>query len=445
MRKSTAGRPLSQVNTGVARLDFDATQAAATFAASQSAVGRILTAQQPRGGGRGTVACYNNHVSVAQSGERPCSEPGTLATGSQMQGSAQVRVLPDTHSVDVQLNSTSEISHLKCDVELARIAVGLRLSAQIRLWLVIQEYARTTGYNWLTRDSLRNLLDEYHIRYSERNLSRWLRGGHNLFWRLDGQRIWLIGYKKLSTALIDMALSLPKPKRGFDPLNLVTTNNPGFYRSVYVNVTSDNLSQFEAAVFSGWLTAKQNPNISNYVLSLLFRRDPKVIRRWCKIADVTILHTFAHYTEETSHYVPLASEEGGHRGDVIPYTVNGRQRWSAEYSNTYQPQPTRQHPYRGQSLTVSRKAHQQLKSVQAAGPTVQIPYRDGRLYRTGRKLFDDVKLARKNVDADHPREQYLFKSVDNRRCIHLECVPDGRARTRARECERASRVWEGYS
>ncbi len=390
-------------------------------------------------------ATYGIAHLLPQAQPRPAAAAGagSVAGGG---GLADVSPLKNATASREQVQSPGNAyvtdSALKCDVELGRIAIGLRQSAQFRLWLVIEEYARESGYNWLTRDALRKLLDQYGIRYSERNLSRWLRGGHNVFWRLDGNRIWLIGYKKVSTALIDMALSLPKPKRGFDPLNLVITNNPGFYRSVYVNVTSDNLPQFESAVFSGWLTAKENPNISNYVLSLLFRRDPKVIRRWVKLADVTILHTFAHYTEETSNYVPLASEEGGHRGGVIEYEVNGRKRWSAEYSNTYQPQPTRQHPYRGQSLTVSRKAHQQLQHVQAASQTAQIPYRDGRLYRTGCKCFDDVKIARLNVNDTHQREQYLFVSADGRRGIHIECIPDGRVRTRARECERASVVLE---
>lgn len=345
---------------------------------------------------------------------------------------------------DLQPPHHSDTS-IKCDVELGRICVGLHKSAHFRLWLVIQENARATGINWLTRDDLRTLLTRYHIKYTERNLSRWLCGGHGLFWRLDGDRVWLIGYRRLATAIVDLALSLPKPKRGFDPLNLVVTNNPGYYRSVYVKVASDNLNQFEAAIYSGWLTAKDNPSISRYVLSLLFRRDPKVIRRWDKLADVTVLNTFAHYTEETSDYIPLASEEGGYRGGIIEYEVNGHNRWSAEYSNTYQPQPTRQHPYRGQSLTVSRKMHQQLQHVQAAGPTAQIPYRDGRLHRTGCKLFDDIKIARLNVDDDHRREQYMVKCADGRRCLHIECVPDGRERTRARECERASVVLERCS
>lgn len=364
---------------------------------------------------------------------------------------ADVSPLKDAHASRESVISSGNTyasetdSALKCDVELARIAVGLRQSAQYRLWLVIQEHARQTGYNWLTRDDLRKLLTDYGIRYSTRNFDRWLRAGHDTYWRLDGQRIWLIGYKKLSTALVDMALKLPKKERGFDPLNLVITNNPGFYRSVYINVTSNNLTEFEAAVFSGWLTAKNNPTISNYVLSLLFRRDPYVIRKWVKLAKITVLHGIAHYTEETSNYVPLAADGEGHRGGVLEYEVNGHKRWSAELSNTYQPQPTRQHPYRGQSLTVSRKAHQQLKSVQAAGPTAQIPYRDGRLYRTGRKLFEDAKLASSNVNEDHPREQYLVKSIDSRRCMHMECVPDGHVRTRARECERASVVWERCS
>lgn len=408
MVKHTAGRPLSQVNTGIARATYGIVHLlphpAADLAFSQRGEGVRLPS---------------------------ATEPQTV------------------DRADVQFNTTSAPcpieTALKCDAELGRISIGLRLSAQFRIWLVIEEYARETGFNWLTRDDLRALLTRYHIRYSERNLNRWLWGGHDVFWRLHNERIWLIGYQKVSTALTDMALSLPKPKRGFDPLNLVITNNPGFYRSVYVNVTSDNLSQFEAAVFSGWLTAKQNPTISNYVLSLLFRRDPNVIRKWVKLANVTVLHTFAHYTEETSNYVPLAVGEGGHRGDVLSYTVAGRQRWSAEYSNTYRPQPTRQHPYRGQSLTVSRKAHQQLQHVQAASHTAQIPYRDGRLYRTGCKYFDDVKIARLNVDDEHPSEQYLFKSADSRNCIHIECLPDGQVRTRARECERASVVLERSS
>jgi hypothetical protein len=336
---------------------------------------------------------------------------------------------------------TDTAGTIACDVELCRIALGLRQAAQMRLWLVLVQYARDTGYNHITRRDFMKLLDKYEIAYNVPNFHRWLRQGDNLYWNLDSDRVWLIGYKRLSIALVDKVLTMPKPKRGSDPINLVLTNNPGYFRHIYIKVASKSLIEFEAACYSGWLTAKNDPTISRYSLSHLFRRHPNILRRWEKIAKVKILNTFAHYTEETSNFIPQLPE-GGHRGDVIEYAVKGRKRWSVEYSNTYQPQPTRQHDKRGQCLTVSRILHKKLESLRSAGPTAQIPYRDGRLHRGGRKIFQDAKSAKSYANIKNPKEQYIMRGVDNRQCLHLECSPDGVGRTRLAECSKASVVLE---
>lgn len=350
----------------------------------------------------------------------------------------------ETCTANTSIPQNSDTDCLRIDVELARIAVGLRQSAQLRLWIILQEYARESGYNHLTRSQLATLLEQYHIRYSWQNLHRWLRQGQGVWWNLHNDTVWMIGYERVAKSLADTAMMLPKPKRGYWRRNLIETNTPGMRRAMYIQVSSANLNQFEAQVYAAWHASKDGMPISRFVLNRLWARDTKTLIRWQRLAGIIVINTFVHYTEDHSNYVPHAPG-GGYRGGVIEYKVGKSRRWSAEYSNTYRTTTAiRQHPYRGKSRRVFEVIRNMIEkaeaSVSTAGQGVVDP---DRLIRKGRLIFADAQKARANADNHKSRvERYIDKGFDNRRGRHLEFSPDGRERMRLQTCAKAGSVLE---
>lgn len=368
----------------------------------------------------------------------------------------------DARGRDAQLNCTSKVSdnfrhlpsnpiaqvwvdcELKADVELCRIAIGLRQSAQMRLWLIGHEHTRATGYNYLDRNQFAALLDHYGIKYTRHNLNRWLRAGQGVYWRFtDYGRIYLCSYERLSQSLVQECLN------GFntDITNLVATNLPGMLNAMYVRVDSDNLEQFEAQVYAAWHAAKECQPLSRYTLQRLWNRDTKTLIRWQKAGRIQlrVLHNFVHYTEDFSHHVPQAPE-GGYRGGVIQYKAGKSRRWSAEYSNSYQPRAAiRQHPRRGAYTRVMRRSMHTVESYEPAtslrgGETVKTR-RPGGLIRTGKYLYQDGKKAKNSAKYDNPeqgnRERAIQRGIDDRLCQHFEHSPDGVQRMRASSCNSA--------
>jgi len=318
------------------------------------------------------------------------------------------------------------------DTELTRLSIGLKQSSEIRIWLLIEQHARETNLNHLSRLQLETLLERYGIKYSQQNLDKWLRRGHSLYWRLDekGSLIWLIGYKRLSEILTNRALR-------FGLIDLIITNNPGQRKSMYIDMRSDTVEQFEANCYAGWHASKTNNQIARFTLTRLFNRSTKTLIKWEKLAGITIIHGITHYSAEHADAVPLNTKGEGLRGDVLEYEVNGKTRWSAEYSNIYQTLPMKQHAVRGQSRKVARHLHKLLKSFESAGLIGQ-GGNPGGLNPTGRVIFDDDKRAKAHAKRYGEKPRQLRKGFDNRRCAHSEYAPDGIGRMRARECYRAS-------
>lgn len=434
MLYSTPASTKRQPGSVNSRLDFDATQAAANLIASQR------TAAAPAGQRRadaGGVIPPENFAAVADVSSLNCLQ---AVDSSPVGGGRRLQRTATDHETDA---CPVEIA-LKCDAELARIAVGLRRSAELRVWLIILEHTRTTGFNYINRADLMALLERYGVKFTRHGLNRWLRAGQGTFWRLTTYgRVYLISYERLAIALTMEAATHDLP----DLHDLVATNIPGMRPAMYIDVKSINLLQFEANCFAAWHSSKNNMPISRFTLQRLFNRDTKTMIAWQKAADITILHNFVHYTEEFSHDVPQ-NEDGGYRGGVIEYEVNKHKRWSAEYSNSYQTRAIRQHNTRGVMRRVFAKINEMIQSIEPASSIRQgveaKRRRPGGLSRTGKYLFQDAKRARASAKhhGNDTSPRAIFKGIDNRRGGHYEHSPDGRERTQLKACFGAGAVLE---
>jgi len=192
---------------------------------------------------------------------------------------------------------------IRLDIELGRTAQGLGDARQIRVWMILEETARKTGKNYVLRAELHSLVQSYGVRCSDRTLSRWLADGHDTYWIVTtGGHVRLIGYNKLAKKL-----SLRARASGLR--DLVATNHPGQRRYMYVNVASNKLAEFEAAIYAAWLASRNNPTIARSTLKSLFNRDLSVLREWEQLAGIQIIENFGHYTAEFSADVPLMRTE----------------------------------------------------------------------------------------------------------------------------------------
>lgn len=293
---------------------------------------------------------------------------------------------------------------IACDVELARLAVGLKQAPLFRLWMILLQKVRESNNGHVSRADLPALLKSYGVKFSERNLRRWLKKGQGLYWQVDSRtgRIHHTGYKLLSCRLVSYALEIGLP-------DLVSTNRPGQRRYMYIDVSGDHTIDFEANVYASWLASKNDPSIARDTVAALFNRDPRALRQWDKVAGVQPVANWAQYHSNFSNAVPQDTD-GNLREDVVEYTAKSGTQWRAQMVNTYHTPAIKQHDKRGQSRRVARVVRDLLESIEPAGiygqGEAESSVSSGGLNPTGRLYFSDHKRAR--ASAKHNGEKPRF-------------------------------------
>lgn len=346
------------------RADFHAGKAAAAFAASQRA--GDLPPRTPAG-----------HEADTDTYERARQQRAAR------RGCAYV---PPTPVVEEAYTPIGDMT-IKCDAELARIAVGLHRSAELRVWLVIQEHARITGFNYISKSELQNQLSKFNIRYSIHNLNRWLRTGQGVFWRLTTfGRVYLVSYENVAAALVTAAYTHRLP-------DLVSTNAPGQSKAMYIQVASSNLQQFEAQCFAAWYASRNNPTISRYTLQHLWNRSPKKQRAMERLSGVTVITNEVETTDPAN--IPLDSR-GGIRTDVYRTIEHNQTVYHFRLPNTFRAPMIRQHNRRGASRRVAYRIHDLLASDDLTIHWQEGACAPGELSRTGRVYCADDKQAKRS-------------------------------------------------
>lgn len=297
---------------------------------------------------------------------------------------------PGDAGAEVYLKSTSARTRnnpdtsIRCDVELARIAVGLKQSALLQRWLLLTELARTTGRQGFTRAQFDAALQRYGVRGCDAYNTRLLHRGHGLYWNVHDGMIYPCGYVTLCKRLIIHAAS-----HGL--YDLFSTNRPGDKRAMYLDVRGS-INDFEAAVLNGWYASKNNPMISRAVLVRLFNRTEKTLRKMERRAGITVVSNTLETLEPAA--IPL-NADGSHRGDVRTHLDSrGHTIYSFNLSNTYHSGICRQHPARGQSRRASYSIRTHLDGLLAGSCGAGGGDVPGQLNRTGKLYCADYKAAR---------------------------------------------------
>lgn len=311
-------------------------------------------------------------------------------------------------------------AYIKACTELVRIAIALHLGLLIRLWLVMSEMARETNATGFTRKEIKEALQRYNVKFSGRNLSRWLNIGlaDGVFWTYDTRtkRYYHRGYESLVRSMID---ECDRAGREY----LYITNYPGQRKPMLINVASDNLKQFEAFAYGAWVASRENLIISRINLLMLWGRTSPILRTWETTGAVDVMANYA-YCDETNHDAIPRNEDGTWRADVHRTTLNGRDVLAWQLPNAYTASVT-QHPGKGQLRTTYSRLKRYVETSQAASVCEQGGDAPGGRNRNVKRYHQSNKGARNSFALHGERDRYVFKGRWNTRYGYFEYTPTG--------------------
>lgn len=330
-----------------------------------------------------------------------------------------IRKIAETIVISAPVDERPQSNTIAGDPELARLAVGLNEAPQFRLWLVLLQMVRDTNINYVLRADLEAMLRKYGITVSERNLRRWLKHGHGLFWNVTEKRIYFAGYKTVSIRLVERAVHKKLP-------DLISTNRPG-KRSMYFDV-SGSLQQFEANVYAAWIAFRENPTIARSTLSALFNREPRILRQWDKSANIDVITNEAQFAPDYFAEVP----EHGYMYQAALGNGRSETRFRARMVNSYHAPQIKQHGKRGQSRRVFHAVGKYLESIESTGKCEQgrgSNTSTGGLKPTGRRYFADSTKARRSAKHKGDRQRYIALGMNKNQQMVWDYTTDGRQRT----------------
>ena len=154
---------------------------------------------------------------------------------------------------------------LRTDPELGRVCVCLYQAAEFRLYVIARDLTRQAGGSGkVGRDRLRETLALYGIDLQQKALQPAIEGRRRAFLATDDQTPIHHQSRPFSG---DPGAKAPE---------YFTTNRPGV-RDVYLSPTGS-LEQWEATIYAGWMTHRENPTISRAALEKLFNRSSDTLQ-----------------------------------------------------------------------------------------------------------------------------------------------------------------------
>lgn len=322
--------------------------------------------------------------------------------------------------------------------ELARLAIALHFGLVFRVWLILYQIARETNHTGFTRAEIEDGLRRYHVKYSTRNLTRWLRSGlaDGLFWTYDARtgKYYQRGYASLSETLVKRCIAAGQ-------WVLIETNFPGQRKPMYLNIASDNLLQFESNCYAAWIGSRENLTISRQSQIALWARSDTVLRSWESINPT--IHKLKNYAfcDEADYSAIPRNADGAWRADVHRTTLNGRDVLAWQLPNSYSAS-IRQHPHKGQGRRVFVHLRAVVESLQAAGVCEQgdgLSAVPGGSNPNAKRYFATNKGAQ-NSHAHHGKQtRFVFKGRWNNAYGYYEYTTTGKPVFDYWQCRRVFR------
>lgn len=302
---------------------------------------------------------------------------------------------------------------LRVDPELARIAVGLNLASQFRLWVVARHLTRIDdGSSKVSKRDLKATLSDYHITYTRQYFNSLIRAGEGVFWNIDRDTLYIRSgqfvAKQLTQQALEQSPDLLLNKAGVQEVLL----SP-----------SGSLEQWQATIYAGWLAHREDPTISRVALEKLFNRSADTLREWertCLKPHLKIRSNYAQcaFTQTWEKVQPDPTFT------YIARTQNGEQaRFIWQLPNTYITKGIKIHQHRGQSKKVRQAVNKQLQQPanhwRGGSPVCKL-------------YFDSAKMLRSHLKK-HDGIYYLWRGKNRHQHGIYEATETGWAETSAKE------------
>lgn len=302
---------------------------------------------------------------------------------------------------------------LRVDPELARVAVGLGCAAGFRLWTIARHLTRMAdGSSKVSKHALKQALRHYRIVYTRQHLNRLMRSGEGIFWNSNRHTLYIRSGSHVARCLTQQAL---------DSCPDLLLNKPGV-QDVLLSPCGT-LEGWQAMIYAGWLTHRDNPTISRETLQKLFNRTPETLRRWEAIHLDNNLIVRTNFAQCAS--VETALNIMPERlNTYVANTPTGEQlRLIWQLPNSYTVKTIKTHRHRGQSKTVRKAVNQQLQHP-------------ANLWRGGslvcKLYFDRPKLAQHHL-AEHGGFIYLWRGENRHQHGIFEVTDNGWSETNSNE------------
>lgn len=308
--------------------------------------------------------------------------------------------------------------NIRLDPELGRLSITLKQAHFLRVWCVLRHVVRNRdGSGKVNRREIPKTLKQFGIKHSRRHINRIIQQGEGIYWNATPTLLYIRSSSHVAKMLTQMALEVYPDG--------VSTNKPGV-RDVLLD-PKGTLEEWEAQIYKGWLTHRENPTISREVLSILFNRTPETLRRWeqVRLGDQVIIRS--NYAQQTDDEWTIDKHFHHIPEHAVVYARKTKHqnkfgfRW--RISNTYKTRYCRQHPHKGQASKVRRAVNRVLEQ----------PANQRRGGLPVRKLyFETAKSLRAYLDK-HEGVYQLWRGENKQGHGIFEVNSEGYAQTKANE------------
>ena len=278
--------------------------------------------------------------------------------------------------------------------ELARLSIVLKVAGLFRLWGIARDISKSTDTQGnitssgkCSRQALSAKLNTIGINYTADHYNRLLRQGEGRFWNISRTHIYTRKPSHLAKWMTEAVLQSHP--------DAIATNHPGT-RDVYLTPVGT-LAQWEATLYVGWHTYRDNPTIARDTLSMLFGRTAQTLRNWeAQQIAITPRSNYAQAILDDERLHPAFPD---HTQSYINKKGETRAIW--RMPNTYITTGIKQHHRMGQAFKVRQAVNQALLDSDATPfGGMQSPHghpatsRRKPEHQTGKLYFDSARKLR---------------------------------------------------
>lgn len=248
-------------------------------------------------------------------------------------------------------NTKSQATHSPMvifDTELVRLSYTLQLFSAFRIWVYAAQVL-SDGSGWSEKEVLRQFLNRINIKFSKRQMDRYIRLGEGVFWTYQRKtkRVFFTSSEKVSINILKLAMEQNDPT--------LETNRPGRLRMV-ADLTGS-LERSIATAYAAWFASKsENVTISRELLGVLWNVSIPTLQKWESVSGITYTKNIAQSHNTSINDAP--------RHAYLCKDRDGKQYISWRMPNTYHaPEHIKEHRNIGNSAIIRKEINRVYESA----------------------------------------------------------------------------------